>query len=56
MLSRIAFRKGNVEPGYEDVSKRVILCSRGIPLILDVLCFYLHAKTVDAWNFAMDKM
>ncbi|XP_054785515.1 disease resistance protein ADR2-like [Prosopis cineraria] len=56
MFNGIVFNKNNVKSGHMDVLKRAILCSRGIPLILEAMGRYLIGKTLDEWNFAIDEM
>jgi hypothetical protein len=51
-----AFKQSHLETEFEDVSKRVVNYTKGIPLVLKVLAHMLRGKTKEVWESQLDKL
>nr|WIL60004.1 nodulation protein [Melilotus officinalis] len=49
-----AFKIEEIDPSYEDISKRVVLYSNGLPLAVELIGSDLYGKTKLEWKSALD--
>ncbi|XP_029127720.1 disease resistance protein TAO1-like, partial [Cajanus cajan] len=54
LFSWNAFHRKQVDPGYLDISKRVLQHSNGLPLSLEIIGSDLYGKTELEWKSALD--
>ncbi|RZB62059.1 TMV resistance protein N-like [Glycine soja] len=54
LLTRNAFKRGKIDPSYEDVLYRVVTYASGLPLALEVIGSNLFEKTVTEWESALE--
>nr|KYP65899.1 TMV resistance protein N [Cajanus cajan] len=54
LFSWNAFKRKRVNPGYLDISKRVLQHSNGLPLSLEIIGSDLYGKTELEWKSALD--
>ncbi|XP_061356585.1 disease resistance protein Roq1-like [Gastrolobium bilobum] len=50
-----AFKNNNIDPIYEDISKRAVSYAHGLPLALEVIGSHLCGRSLDVWKSALDK-
>ncbi|XP_039690420.1 TMV resistance protein N [Medicago truncatula] len=49
-----AFKTQKIDQRYEDISKRVVLYSKGLPLAVEIIGSDLYGKTILEWESALD--
>lgn len=54
LFSWNAFKTKEVNPDYDDISKRVVLYSKGLPLAIEIIGSDLYGKTLLEWKAALD--
>ncbi|KAK7291277.1 hypothetical protein RIF29_06285 [Crotalaria pallida] len=55
LLSWKAFRNNKVNPIYEDVLRRLVLYTSGLPLALELIGSNLFGKSVEEWESALEQ-
>ncbi|XP_072070348.1 disease resistance protein Roq1 isoform X3 [Arachis hypogaea] len=55
LFSWNAFKSNKVDPGYANISSRVLLYAGGLPLALQVIGSNLYNRGIDEWKSALDK-
>ncbi|RHN55369.1 putative winged helix-turn-helix DNA-binding domain, leucine-rich repeat domain, L [Medicago truncatula] len=49
-----AFKTNEMDRSYEDISKRAVLYSNGLPLAVEIIVSDLYGKTILEWKSALD--